>query len=403
MSSRNDVACTVSDAADSADAFAISCDGVGKVFRTLAQRDCWRVLIGDAGEIGKKDVVLEDVSIDVRAGTFVGIMGANGAGKSTLLRVLGGVLSATQGVVRVCGDLTGIYELGPLGDDRLSGREYASRYLAFQGTPERDVADAIDWVKSFSELEEFFELPIFTYSSGMKARLFFSVATACPHDVYLIDEAISVGDEHFTSKCWRHMRRQVASGATGLLVSQSWDSVLSLCSEMHVMDKGRIIQSGPTEKLVPALLPTQELRTDIARFHKSLNEKMIARTGHDARFEFPVEASMTRKVRFGFSIDVFRPGFGWVILLLRGRNFIELGPGLNMIRVSVPDFPLVPGKYAINVALADAFDERDGYGARVMLDHRNWSLGNQLELNVTGPDRKSAAVLPMKWKFQETG
>ncbi|MEQ8320937.1 MAG: ABC transporter ATP-binding protein [Rhodospirillales bacterium] len=381
---------------------AVACVGIGKEFRALTGSDCWRLLVGSAEDVGCKDTVLEDVHFSVRCGTFVGIMGANGAGKSTLLRVIGGILNATAGFVDVSGELTGLYELGPLGDDRLSGREYARRYLSFQDMGKQPIDEAVDWIWNFSELGDYFDLPIYTYSSGMKARLFFSVATVLPRDIYLVDEAMSVGDEYFTSKCWRHMRRQIAQGAAGIYVSQSWDSILSFCTEMHVMDKGRIVQSGPVEELVPALLPVQKLHTEIAHFHESLGDRFTAVNGEDVEFIFPVVASMSRTVRFVISVDVFRPGFGWILLLLQGRNYIELVPGRNDIRVSIPAFPLAPGKYAMNIALSDAYDESDRRGAKVMLDNRNWSLGNQLQLDVAGDTKSNAAVLAVKWKLKES-
>src|SRR3954469_935343 len=225
-------------------AIAITCRGVSKAFALVDGGNAWRLVFGSA-----KDVpifqALRDISFDVPKGQFVGVLGRNGAGKSTLLRVIGGVYAADRGSVSVDGALSGLYELGLVGNPELTGRAYADRLLNVHGFSERDRAAMIADIHEFSELGDRFDDPVLTYSAGMTARLFFSTATAGHYEVYLLDEILSVGDQHFQAKCWRRLRDRVSRGASGVLVTHDWSAILKMCETAHILESGRITFSGP--------------------------------------------------------------------------------------------------------------------------------------------------------------
>ncbi len=208
-------------------AVALRCTNVEKTFAVQREQRVWRILFGSQRD-AKGPVIhaLRDISMEVPRGKIVGILGRNGAGKSTLLRLLGQVYSPTSGHIEIFGQVAGLFELGGMGNPNLTGREYAVRYLQFMGAAKRDLDGILDDIADFSELGEAFDQRIRTYSSGMGARLYFAVATVHQHEIYLIDELLSVGDEHFQAKCWQRMRLRLLNGASGVLVTHDWTAII---------------------------------------------------------------------------------------------------------------------------------------------------------------------------------
>src|SRR6478735_8904152 len=180
-------------------AVAITCKGVSKRFALVDHGSAWRLAFGARAGLSVFEA-LRDISFSVPKGQFVGVLGRNGAGKSTLLRVVGGVYSADKGRIAVKGALSGLYELGLVGNPQLTGRAYAERLLTVHGFGARQRSVMIADIHDFSELGDRYEDPVLTYSAGMTARLFFSTATAGEYDVYLLDEILAVGDKHFQAK-----------------------------------------------------------------------------------------------------------------------------------------------------------------------------------------------------------
>jgi lipopolysaccharide transport system ATP-binding protein len=146
--------------------------------------------------------------------------------------------------------LSGLYELGLVGNPHLAGRQYAERLLSVHGFNLRRRAAMIADIHDFSELGDRFEDPVQTYSAGMGARLYFAAATAGHHDVYLFDEILAVGHQHFQSKCWRRLRERLSGGASGILVIHDWSAILRMCETAHILERGQILYSGPADKAV---------------------------------------------------------------------------------------------------------------------------------------------------------
>lgn len=193
---------------------------------------------------------LKNISFEVSAGETVGIIGKNGAGKSTILGLLAGVLKPSSGQVTVAGRIAPLLELGAGFHPELSGRENILLNGILLGMLKREVEEKIDSIIEFSELEKFIDQPIRTYSSGMLARLGFSVAVHCEPDILLLDEVLSVGDKDFQKKCIEKMLGFKRSGKTIVFVSHSEEQVKQICDRLIWIDQGQIRTAGETEAII---------------------------------------------------------------------------------------------------------------------------------------------------------
>ncbi|HET6893297.1 MAG TPA: ABC transporter ATP-binding protein, partial [Pyrinomonadaceae bacterium] len=269
-------------------ACAISCMGVSKYFAIQDEGNSWRLLLGGHGN-RPMFKALDDISLRVPKGRFFGVLGRNGAGKSTLLRTLGGVYSPSAGKISIDGTVSGLFELGGFGNQYLTGREYARRFLSIFGAKRHQMADLLSEVRDFSELGEYFDKRVHTYSAGMAGRLYFATAMALQCDVYLIDEILSVGDEHFQAKCWQRLRDRFTNGASGVLVTHDWSAIMKVCEEACIIEHGHVIESGRTDKVVQSYLNLPFPAADVARFCKSNPTTYKAISGKDAELSFHIE------------------------------------------------------------------------------------------------------------------
>ena len=344
------------------------------------------------GAQGQMIHALRDITMTVPRGKIVGILGKNGAGKSTLLRVLGGVYPPTQGHVEVDGQVAGLFELGGMGNPNLTGRQYATRYLSVMGVAPDCLPDLLDDIREFSELDDAFDHRVRTYSSGMGARLYFATATALQNEIYLIDELLSVGDEHFQAKCWQRMRQRLLNGASGVLVTHDWTAVLKLCEYAHVIERGSFTFSGASDQAVVSYLNIPKPEASIARFSSCNQQNHVGQSGQDVSLRFWVDIDRPVPVDFAVSIEMLRIGIGWEIVLLADGIPVAEQPGRYEVSVSVPSCPLVPGSYSLNVFLSQR--KQTPQEASVGLDCRTWTLGNGFTLLVEGAAMRAAAKLP---------
>jgi lipopolysaccharide transport system ATP-binding protein len=381
---------------------AITCKGVAKSFALVDQGSAWRLAFGARAGVPVYEA-LKDISFDVPKGQFVGILGRNGAGKSTLLRVIGGVYSADQGRIAVNGALSGLYELGLVGNPELTGRVYAERLLTVHGFDSHARKAMIADIHDFSELGDRFDDPVLTYSSGMTARLFFSTATAGHYEVYLLDEILSVGDQHFQSKCWRRLRDRVARGASGVLVTHDWAAIIKLCETAHVLDKGGFIFSGPAVRAARLYLygeaSQQVVAEGFAHFVAKPADRLTARPGEDFLVSLKVAIEKPAHVGVVFVIERLQPGYGWEIALM-SRKAAPVGrtPGCYAVDILTPRLPLDPGVYQLSVHLVMPAPEL--LGRRINLGGYGWLDGNGITLEVEG-EEGHGLTLPARWKVEK--
>ncbi|AMR79246.1 MULTISPECIES: ABC transporter ATP-binding protein [Cupriavidus] len=187
---------------------------------------------------------LQDVSFEIKKGETVGIVGRNGSGKSTLLQMICGTVTPTSGEVRTSGRVAALLELGAGFNSEFTGRENVMLNASILGFPREEMAARMEQVLAFSELGEFLDQPVKTYSSGMYSRLAFSIAIHVDPDILIVDEALAVGDARFVAKCMRRIKDIQEKGATILFVSHDVGSVRTLCERAIWLDKGRLLEHG---------------------------------------------------------------------------------------------------------------------------------------------------------------
>ena len=189
---------------------------------------------------------LRGVTLHVAPGETVGMVGRNGAGKTSTLRVLAGIIPLQQGIAECGGRTVALLELAAGFSRDFSGRENVYLQGALYGLTKSQLDERIERIVAFSELGEFIDVPVKTYSSGMLLRLGFSIAAHLDADVLLIDEVLAVGDEAFQRKCLRRISEQIASGATVVLVSHDPGAIERVCERVVVLDRGRVVFDGPS-------------------------------------------------------------------------------------------------------------------------------------------------------------
>lgn len=191
---------------------------------------------------------LRDVSFTVNRGEVVGIIGHNGAGKSTILKIISGILRPSDGSVLVRGNVVPMLELGSGFDMDLTGRENIFLNGAILGYSEEFLKEKYQQIVEFSELgEEFLSMPLRNYSSGMMARLAFSVATVVEPEVLIVDEVLAVGDADFQKKSMKRMMELMGGGTTVLFVSHSIEQIKKMCNRVVWLDHGRVVEAGSSE------------------------------------------------------------------------------------------------------------------------------------------------------------
>ncbi len=197
----------------------------------------------------KKFYALKNISFEVKKGEHLAILGFNGAGKSTLLKTIVGVYKPSEGKVEKQGVIAPLLELGAGFDPNYTGKENIFLYGAILGYSREYLQSKYDEIVEFSELGHFIDVPLKNYSSGMKARLGFSIATAVDPDVLILDEVLSVGDAKFRTKSLKKVQSMFDSGVTVLFVSHSIEQVRAICDKAILLNKGEMIASGDAEEV----------------------------------------------------------------------------------------------------------------------------------------------------------
>jgi ABC-type polysaccharide/polyol phosphate transport system ATPase subunit len=204
--------------------------------------------------VGKEEMftALDDVSLEVKKGEVLGLVGRNGAGKSTLLRVIAGIYRPDSGVARRAGRVSLLAGLGVGFQGNMSGRENVHLYGSILGHSPREIDRMMDGIIEFSGLREFIDQPLRTYSAGMKTRLGFSVASAVRPEILLIDEVLAAGDAEFRERSMERIKEMVKDAGSVLIASHSLGMIKDLCNRAILVQRGKIAAAGPPAEVVAA-------------------------------------------------------------------------------------------------------------------------------------------------------
>ncbi len=198
--------------------------------------------------------VLKDINIEITKGETVALIGVNGSGKSTLLKLMTKIIYPNKGTLKTYGKLTSLLELGAGFHPDFTGRENIYFNAAIFGLTKKEIDDRLESIIEFSELGDFIDSPVRTYSSGMYMRLAFSVAINVDAEILLIDEILAVGDQHFQDKCFAKLEELAKSNMTIVIVSHSLDSIKKLCNRAIWINEGRVAMDGKCSDVISEYL-----------------------------------------------------------------------------------------------------------------------------------------------------
>jgi ABC-type polysaccharide/polyol phosphate transport system ATPase subunit len=288
------------------------------VYRSIV-RDRFRALLGAVIPSLMPPVrrVMDQVSFSIEPGELVGIVGRNGAGKTSLLKVISGLVSPTKGAVEVGGRIMALLTMGVGFQATFTGRENLTYGGLLLGLGEREIEDLIPGIAEFSELGDALDQPYFTYSSGMRSRLAFSLATSVPADIVILDETLAAGDARFVAKCYRRLKEIHASGKTILFVSHNLGEVARLTSRVIVLEEGRVRFNG-------------DVFEGLKIYEESLVEANPAAAVRPALKD--VDASVAVKDQEGHLLKVLELGQR-IAIELRIASHQELGESFVFLRI----------------------------------------------------------------------
>jgi ABC-type polysaccharide/polyol phosphate transport system ATPase subunit len=321
---------------------------------------------------------VRDVSFHVKPGECLGIIGRNGSGKSTVLKLISGIIHPTSGEIEVNGRLSALLELGAGFHQDLTGRENIFLNGSILGMSKEEIESCYDDIVEFSELDEFIDMPVKHYSSGMYMRLGFSVAVHVDPKLLIVDEVLAVGDQNFQDKCIDRIFELKRSGTTIIIVSHNLDTVRRLASHLVWLEKGSVSASGPVDKVVSKYLENlhQSEMTPISagisgdfrrwgtREIEITGVRILDSTGEE-RDVFDSGSELALEISYFAHKVVREPEFGIAIfrqdgVQVNGPNNrmagckIESVLGEGVVSYRIKSLPLLADAYRVSVAVHDA-------------------------------------------------
>jgi ABC-2 type transport system ATP-binding protein len=315
---------------------------------------------------------LDDINLDIEAGTTVGLLGHNGSGKSTLLKCMAGILQPTSGAVRTVGRMAALLELGAGFHPELSGRENVYLNGSILGLKRVEVERIFDDIVGFAELEQFIDTPVKHYSSGMYIRLGFAVAINVDPEILLVDEVLSVGDEAFQRKCIDKVRSFQAEGRTIVVVTHAADMVRLLCDKAAALEHGKLVVQGDPndvirefrDRLHKAATPAEDLNPELVRSEMSpmwgrvkIADARVVYAGPDDEAATPgqpmqleVTLESVEAVDDVVVAIAIHNSMGWAVYSTNTHlHNIDLGrvDGRRRVTFHFSDVPLLDGSYAV--------------------------------------------------------
>ena len=319
-------------------------------------------------------LAVDDVSFEVAAGESVALIGRNGAGKSTLLKLINGLFRPDAGQIAVRGRVSALIELGAGFNPVLSGRENIYINAAVLGMTKQEVDRQLEEIVDFSELEEFIDMPLKNYSSGMKVRLGFAVASQLQPDLLLIDEVLAVGDAAFRAKCYRRLSQLLSGGTAFVLVSHNNHMLLTTCSRGVVLDHGRMIDNAEISQALHAYERIMAEADETAAI-KASDKPKGADTGLEIRDIYfrgaagePVREPKTGSAAaLCIQVEVGEPlaDVGMAVIIRESQQggqallalassqdgiMHELDTGRHELRLNFDVLPLAPGRYVAKLS-----------------------------------------------------
>lgn len=341
------------------------------------------VFLPSRNNLSKKSVLrkcefwaLKNINFKLRRGEILGIVGQNGAGKTTLLKLINGLISPDEGTIKIKGSIGALIALGAGFNPILSGRENLYMNASILGFKRREIDLVFDEIIEFSELREFIDSPVMNYSSGMKARLGFSIASFVNADLLLVDEILSVGDLGFREKSFNRMTRICEGGSAAIFISHNSAAILNLCTKVIWMKKGEIFRAGATEEIVTEYMHEQkkeylhkvkeeiathstrknfDLKNSAIHFHdiKVLNtkgeEQEEFKTGEDVRFRILLECQQDN-LEAHFVVHITLNGEILLVSdMLRDAKPVCLQKGTWALDCVFENIPLLTNHYIVKV------------------------------------------------------
>ena len=347
-----------------------------------------------------RTTVLKDLTFNVRKGRMLGVLGRNGAGKSTLLRIIAGLHDA-DGELKVQGTVAAIFEMGLSSNMFLTGREYCRRYFQLVGMPGSMLSGMEEDVKEFSELKEFFDEKINTYSSGMLARLFFGILMIQGNvDIYLLDEILSVGDILFQKKSYKKLisilnRHQ----ASGVFVTHDWMTAMKICDDIMILNHGNVEFYGPSETAVQLFLKDSvTVKNDDSKgcFPEKTDmqaQPMMYRSGELWQVTFLCEMKQDLGMECTLSIDM--PRQGAVLFISRSGKLAE-GKGKYQVTFTLPKMPAA-GRCYLTLGMCEPFRPGEA-STRKIYDALSWVTRNGIKLEDSDETAKPLLPLKASWR-----
>jgi len=382
-------------------------DGVYKKFRRgelyTSLRDLVPAVVGRVvrgkrpdDELDQRDFwALREVSFGVKRGEAFAIIGGNGAGKSTLLKLLTGIMRPTRGEIRIAGRVSALIEVSAGFHPDLTGRENVYLNGAILGMTREEIRRRFDAIVAFSGLEEFIDTPVKRYSSGMFARLGFSVAAHVDPDVLLVDEVLSVGDYMFQRKCVERMNAVIAAGSTVIFVSHNLRAVSNLCQRSLLLERGQVKMIGPTEQVIHAYYERGQQAHEVEPDRDLAITEVITHDESGRRVEFETDSKLWVTVRA--RANTLHRDLSLVIQVMDEHQYLvfdtcteRLGAGAltldagESLEVTFElDLPLAEGTFHINAHLH-----------RYLTDRSSESRNSAATFFVTGvPDARGVVTL----------
>lgn len=401
---------------------AITCSGVWKSYRVYHQRShTLKERVLSRRNMYEDFWALRGVDLEVLSGSTMGVIGSNGSGKSTLLKTIARILTPNKGWVAVNGSVSPLLELGTGFHPELTGRENVALAGSLLGHSRHDMERKYAGIVEFAGIENFMDIPVKNYSTGMYTRLAFAVAISVDPEILLIDEVLSVGDESFQMRCHQRIAELRTEGRTIVLVSHSLDTVRALCKRAVWIDKGEVRQVGLSHDVVAGYLGRVHRAVGEAKSRDSLPENRYGSGAAEitgVRFldgdgdespSFCTGQPLTVRVDYRAQEDIVGATCG--IAVFRADNFayvfgqstqgarmdLTLSTG-GTIEMTVPSLPLLKGQYVVTISLERAnikevFDLHDRDYSFVVLDNPALPMGGGL-VHVPTSWRISSSPVP---------